>query len=280
MSQTFYRTLHRTLHRTPCHTLWLALLLALGSLPATAAAAPEARVYQVANRPANDLAAQIRDLYPDGQVTISARGQQLVIRGEPELLDEIGLLVDTMDVAPAQLRITVRSRTREQNDSSGGSVTIYRSSPDGYRNNAGVRVEQQSGQRQRSQERHLVMLDGQSAHITSGQVRTIPVAVRGGRNPAAILDQIETRSGFLVTPQVISGQMVELTIMAFEEDPADAIAGYDTEAVMTIRRVRAGEWVELGSSTVDESGQRSGLIYRRDSQRTSSQSFELRVEVL
>ncbi|MDX1560664.1 MAG: secretin, partial [Marinobacter sp.] len=130
-----------------------------------------------------------------------------------------------------------------------------------------------------AQERTLVMQDGQSAHITSGQIRTIPVAVRGGRNPAAFLQQVETRSGFLVSPQVISDQAVELSIVSFEEEPAN-LDGYETEAVVTIRRVEPGQWVSLGSTATRSSQERSGITYQVNSSRSDNRSFEVRVDLL
>lgn len=101
----------------------LALFLSLLILPATAFAQTEARVYELQNRPADDVAQQIRELYQNAPVTITARGQQVVVRGEPALLDEIGMLIDTMDVAPAQLRITVRSRQDIGGKRSGAAVS-------------------------------------------------------------------------------------------------------------------------------------------------------------
>ena len=130
-----------------------------------------------------------------------------------------------------------------------------------------------------AQERTIVMQDGQSAHITSGQVRTIPVAIRGGRNPAAFLQQVETRSGFLVSPQVISDQAVELSIVSFEEEPAN-MDGYETEAVVTIRRVEPGQWVSLGSTATHSSQERSGITYQVNSSRSDNRSFEVRVDIL
>ena len=130
-----------------------------------------------------------------------------------------------------------------------------------------------------SQQRTLVVQDGHSAHISSGQVRTLPVAVRGGRNPAAILEQVETRSGFLVSPQVISDRAIELSIVSFEEDPA-AMPGYETEAVVTIRRVEPGEWVALGSTDTSASTGRSGITYSVNSSQTESRRFEVKVDVL
>ncbi|MEX2476323.1 secretin N-terminal domain-containing protein [Marinobacter sp.] len=259
--------------RTFLTAVTVLLVAALMCLPSPASAVPEARTYELRNRSAGDVADQIRDLYGNSQVNVTARGQQMVIRGEPEVLDEIGTLVDTMDVAPAQMRITVRSRSNLNAKSGGGGVSASGGQ-------ANVRVERRVTSTRRNQERTLVVQDGQSAHITSGQVRTVPIAIRGGRNPAAILDQMQTRSGFLVSPQVISERMVELNIMSFEEDPQDDVPGYDTEALMTIRRVDPGQWVELGSTRSRRSGSQSGITYQVGGQQSDNQTFEVKVDLL
>ncbi len=250
----------------------LALIVLLAS-PLPVFAAPESRTYQLDNRSAQDVAAQVRDLYGSDQVRITARGQQMIIRGEPAVLDEIGMLVDTLDVAPVQMRITVRSRSNLDAKSGGGGVTITN-------NQAGARVERKVTTTRRNQERTLVVQDGQSAHITSGQVRTVPVAIRGGRNPAAVLGQVETRSGFLVSPQALSDSAIELNIVSFEEEPEGDIPGYETEALMTIRRVEPGQWVELGSTRSRQAGTRSGITYQVGGEERANQTFEVRVDLL
>ncbi|MEO9524240.1 secretin N-terminal domain-containing protein [Marinobacter alexandrii] len=250
----------------------LALFLSLALLPATALAQTEARVYELQSRPADDVAQQIRELYQNAPVTVTARGQQVVVRGEQPLLDEIGMLIDTMDVAPAQLRITVRSRQDIGGKRSGAGVS-------GSEERVNVTVERKVTSTNNSQLRTLVVQDGQSAHITSGQVRTLPFAVQGGRNPAAILQQVETRSGFLVSPQVISDRAIEVSIVSFEEDPA-ALPGYETEAVVTIRRVEPGEWVALGSTSTSADTERSGITYNVSSSRSDNRSFEIKVDIL
>ncbi|MFN2360708.1 MAG: secretin N-terminal domain-containing protein [Marinobacter sp.] len=257
------------------HNLWPTTLLAVMLLlfSGNIAAAPEARTYQMGQRSAEDVARQIRELYPDGQVSITARGQQMVVRGEPSVLDEVGMLVETMDVAPAQMRITVRSRNNVDSKSGGAGVSADN-------NQVNIKAERKVTTTRRNQERTLVVQDGQSAHITAGQVRTVPIAIRGGRNPAAFLDQVETRSGFLVSPQVISDQAVELNIVSFEEDPEGDIPGYETEALMTIRRVEPGEWVELGSTRERSASEQSGITYQTGGDSRQNQTFEVRVEVL
>lgn len=254
------------------YPLQLFLVLLLGLCSSQALAQAESRVYQLNSRPGDDVAVQIRELYQGSPVTVTARGQQLVVRGEPALLDEIGRLVETLDVAPVQVRITVRSRTDSGGKRSGAGISASNG-------RAELSAERRVTTTGSAQERTIVMQDGQSAHITSGQVRTIPVAIRGGRNPAAFLQQVETRSGFLVSPQVISDQAVELSIVSFEEEPAN-MDGYETEAVVTIRRVEPGQWVSLGSTTTHSSQERSGITYQVNSSRSDNRSFEVRVDIL
>jgi type II secretory pathway component GspD/PulD (secretin) len=254
------------------YPMQLVLVLLLGLLSSQTVAQAESRVYELNNRPGDDVAVQIRELYQGSPVTVTARGQQLVVRGEPDLLDEIGRLVETLDVAPVQIRITVRSRTDSGGKRSGAGVSASGGQ-------AELSAERRVTSTGSTQERTLVMQDGQSAHITSGQIRTIPVAVRGGRNPAACLQQVETRSGFVVSPQVISDQAVELSIVSFEEEPAN-LDGYETEAVVTIRRVEPGQWVSLGSTATRSSQERSGITYQVTSSRSENRSFEVRVDIL
>jgi len=254
----------------PCSTSLLALVFALFS--ALAFAQTESRVYQLNNRSSADVANQIKELYQQAPVSVSARGQQLVVRGEPGLLDEIGMLVESIDVPPVQMRISVRYRQDIGGKQSGGGVTISD-------NRAGANVERRTISTNSSTERQLVVQDGQSAHITSGNVRTVPFAVQGGRNPAAILEQVETRSGFIVTPQAISDQAVELNIVSFEEDPA-SIQGYETEALVTIRRVEPGQWVSLGGTSTSQSHRQDGITYRVTGNRSENQSVDVKVDIL
>lgn len=254
------------------HSITTSLLALVFALFSALALAQESRVYQLNNRTSADVANQIKELYQQAPVSVSARGQQLVVRGEPGLLDEIGMLIESIDVPPVQMRISVRYRQDIGGKQSGGGVTISD-------NRAGANVERRTISTNSSTERQLVVQDGQSAHITSGNVRTIPFAVQGGRNPAAILEQVETRSGFIVTPQAISDQTVELNIVSFEEDPA-SIQGYETEALMTIRRVEPGQWVTLGGTSTSQSHRQDGITYRVTGNRSENQSVDVKVDIL
>ncbi|EMP55065.1 NolW domain-containing protein [Marinobacter santoriniensis NKSG1] len=264
MNRTVFPQLRLLLVLIVTVPLWLAA--------ASAQAQTETRIYQLTARTGDDVATQIRDLYQDSQITVTARGQQLVVRGEPRLLDEIGTLVQSLDVAPAQIRITVRTREDIGGKESGGGVSG---------NDKSLRIEAQNkvittaNQAQRT----IIVQDGQTAQITSGQVRTLPFAIRGGRNPATILEQVKTHSGFLVSPQVISDQTVELNIVSFEEDPAQ-IQGYDTEALLTIRRVEPGHWVSLGSVDTSNQSANSDITYTLKSNQSRSRIVDVKVDIL
>ena len=250
------------------------LILLLSLLPAVLMAAPENRTFTLNNRPAQEVADQLRSLYPQSELTMAAQGNQLVTRGEPAVLDEISQLIRTMDVAPVQLRITVRSGGQVQGKRQGGGVST------GHGNVVTISGQSKTISTQRNQERNVVVQNGQSAHISSGQVRTLPLAVRGGRNPAAIYQQVDIRSGFIVTPQHISDQQIQLSITAFENMPDAGMAGYETDAVVTQRRVSPGEWVEIGSTEISSQSQQSGITYQVGGSRQDNQSFSVKVDIL
>lgn len=247
-------------------------------LPTLVAAAPEVRTYTLSNRPAQEVAEQLRALYPGDELTMTARGSQLVTRAEASVLDEIGQLINTMDVAPVQLRITVRSGGQVQGKRQGGGITTTTGTNRG--NTVTVQTESRTISTQSNQERNIVVQDGQSAHISSGQVRTLPLAIRGGRNPAAIYQQVDIRSGFIVTPQRISDHQIELSITAFENTPDSGMAGYETDAVVTQRRVSPGEWVEMGGTETSFQGQQSGITYQVGGNSQNSQRFSVKVDIL
>jgi hypothetical protein len=121
--------------------------------------------------------------------------------------------------------------------------------------------------------------DGQSAQVSAGQIRSLPFAARGGRNPAVLLQLVETRSGFVVTPRMISPQNIELSIMSFEQD-APAMPGYDTEALMTIRQVQPGQWVSLGGVDRSENHENSGTVYQVNSSENRTSEIRVRVDIL
>lgn len=256
--------------------LMLLFLAAVPVLTAQNATAAETTVrsFSLDNRAAADLAGQIHDLYPEDELNITSQGQTLIVRASPDILDEIGTLIKTIDVAPAQMRISVRSGNQVNGNSQGGGITIHQGG-------VSVGAENKTITTARHREHSLIVQDGLSAHIKSGQIRAMPVAIQGGQNPAAILQRVDISSGFVIQPRVISDQLVELRVVAMDNVPQDNLPdGYKAEAVMTTRRVETGTWVELGSSETKQSGSQSGIVHKVESKRDTAQRFEIKVDVL
>jgi len=267
---------------TAPNVMVLFITFLLFSVSANAFATSQSRAYNLNQRPAADVAAQIRDLYEEVNITVV--GQKIVARGEARLLDEIGQIIQQLDVATAQLRISVQSLEDIGGKRSGGGVNLTQNNASSSRNiinsntvtiSAQSKTTRSSGNRERS----LIVQDGQSAQVSAGQIRSLPFAARGGRNPAVLLQLVETRSGFVVTPRVISPQNIELSIMSFEQD-APALPGYDTEALMTIRQVQPGQWVSLGGVDRSESHENSGVVYQVNSSENRSSEIRVRVDIL
>ena len=258
---------------------FMALFVAfvLFSFSTTTSAASQSRAYNLNQRPAADVAAQIRNLYEEVNVTVV--GQKIVARGETRLLDEIDQIIQQLDVATAQLRISVQTREDIGGKRSGAGVTVMQNNTSSNPNTVTISTQSKTTRSSGNRERSLIVQDGQSAQISAGQIRSLPFAARGGRNPAVLLQLVETRSGFVVTPRMISPQNIELSIMSFEQD-APALPGYDTEALMTIRQVQPGQWVSLGGVDRSESHENSGIVYQVNSSENRSSEIRVRVDIL
>lgn len=232
----------------------LLVLTVLLLLTASATAEPEVHVFDLENRPASSLVPQLKALYEGSGVVFSPDGQKLMVRAEAEQLAEIDQLLRTLDVPARQLRISLRERK-------------------GQAEKEGSRQYSTRSQTQQS----VTLQDGQVASIRAGKIRRLPVAVRGGSDPVALLEEVDQTSGFLVQPNVLSGQQVELQITAIKNDPVVGMPGHETAAVVTLRRVSPGEWVTLGEeSRSRESDGRRTL----STESTSNRRWQLRVELL
>ncbi|MDX1587573.1 MAG: secretin N-terminal domain-containing protein [Oleiphilaceae bacterium] len=239
-------------HRLNLSCLTALLLVTL--MATSAMAKPEVHVFELENRSASSLLPQLQSLYQGEDIVFSPDGQKLMVRAEAEQLAEIDQLLNTLDVPARQLRIRLRELRGGQENSNSRSYST-----------------------QRQSEQSLTMQDGQVASIRSGEIRRVPVAVRGGRDPAAILEEVDLTSGFLVQPNVLSEQQVELQITAIRNDPVVGMPGHETAAVVTLRRVSPGEWVTLG----EESSRRQSDGRRVISTETASdRRWQIQVELL
>ena len=242
--------------RTP--TLIL-LALALVFTASSAQAGREVHVFELEHRQAESVIPQLQRLYGGDEVSLSPDGQNLMVRATAEQLAEIDQLLRRLDEPPSQVRLNLRHRD-------------LRSSDEDQRSRRVISTHRESQQ-------SITVQDGEVARISSGAVRRLPVALRGGSDPAALLEEVDMSSGFLVRPSVISPQQVELQITAVRNEPVTGMPDYETAGVMTIRRVSPGEWVELGEERQQIQTREGSRVYRTGGEREGNRLWEIQVEV-
>ncbi|MFP4602254.1 MAG: secretin N-terminal domain-containing protein, partial [Halochromatium sp.] len=234
----------------------LLVMLLLGLSTGMAAGAPENRVFTLAHQRAERVVDQLRGLYGD-DLRLSVNGQTLVVRAEPEQLGEIETLLQRIDQPPRQVRLSLR-HFANGDPRAGRSNQVYSTG--------------------RQSTRSLTVQDQQVAQISSGEMTRLPVAARGGWNPAALLKEVDISSGYLVRPTVLSEDQVELQITAIHNEPYRGRQSEETARMTTVRRVQPGEWVTLGAE--DQRRSAPGNTRSYGSQLHGNRLWELQVELL
>ncbi len=243
-----------------------ALLLgALAPAPAAARDRLVTEVFTVGYRPVEEVVALIRPLVP-APGHVGGMSDQLVVRTTAQNMAEIRRLLQTVNKAPANLQISVRSTlehldTRRGIETYGtnsvGDVEIGRGEATGSRGltigdgSSGVRiVRTRSADDDRSTQRVRV-LEGQEAFISAGQ--SVPIADRSvavtGFGTATIQEGVRYRdatSGFYVRPR-LSGTQVTLEIRPHRTRVSrDGGGAFDVAGASTVVSGRLGEWIPLG----------------------------------
>ena len=237
------------------------LLLILMLFCATAIAETEFKIFTLQHRFASDLLPIIDPMVgPDG--TANAIDNQLIVRASPERMQEIEALVEKLDAAKVNRKITVstsnNSQTqREAVEASGstkiGKVTVSndRRAQNSNKPNSGrVDIENSSSNIRQSSNQFINVLDGERAFIRVGQL--VPFTqewvtiTRRYIQVDRFTDWREVSTGFAVRPRTV-GNQVELEIT-----PRIARLnnqGYiDFEELTTVIRTTLGNWVDIGGT--------------------------------
>ncbi len=278
--------------------LWMALLL----LPRLVWAG-ELEIIELRHRSAEEVLPVIRPLLDRGDVA-SGMNYRLILRTSPRNLEQVRRLLESIDVAPRRLKITVMqnadSETVKRLTEVSGDVGLGREarvSVPGSGDDSGLNVELGRGQdrlkarvtstRALEDERNtqrLQVLEGNRALVRSGQ--SVPVPQR-----QVIHDQWGTRvidstqyqeagSGFYVLPR-ISGDRVTLEISAQNDA---FVPGSGDQPVMRVQQAsstvsgRLGEWLEVGGSGQQQNNDDSTLSTRGTSRTRGQRSVLIKVE--
>ncbi|MCP5423943.1 MAG: hypothetical protein H6970_02575 [Gammaproteobacteria bacterium] len=266
--------------------LLLSVALSLLPLPVLS---DTLEVIELRHRNAEDIIPLIKPLL-QGQGVVTGRGNQLIIRADPEQLRQLQALIPALDVPVKQLLISVRQQqqgqdTRRAAALSGtvdlgheGSLSIGGGVP-----GSGVRIGLADGQTQRDarQTQQIRVLDGGEAYIQVGE--DIPLqeryVIRDGRR---IREYGHTEfqslgTGFYVQPHLQADQVtLEISPQQRQMTGDGRIA---TQSLTTTVSGRLGEWLPVVYSDIRNSAQDSGLLrHGHETTRAESQIF-LKVDV-
>lgn len=256
----------------------LVLLLSLSQ----ATFAQSVEVVPIQYRSAEEVASQIKALYPEQQVRVVGRHQQLTIRADEQIIDEIKQLVATMDTAPHQFLISVAGDSNGQHNSSGVSGSISSSThSSSNNNNVTVKTHKKSYKTRGTGSQAIRVLEGHSAYISAGQKK--PVRDRRLVNGQWVsdVDYIDMTSGFYVEPRLIGNGQVELKIRT-QQNQASKLNHNEINTATTdsVQIVRLGEWSNIGGTYQDSRSNNSGISYSTQRQSIDNQSLTIKVDLV
>lgn len=239
---------------------WMVVLLASLPLQATGL---DFKMITLQHRFPQDVLPAVQQLVgPEGSV--SAIDQHLVVRATSERMEAIEALVEKLDMARRNLRITVRhdNQQMDSRDAVGadgvirhGNIEIGVGRRAEERDDVRFNVDGSRSSMQRGSEQFLTVLDGERAFIRVGQ--SVPFTRQWMVLTAQYLNLQQTTefhditTGFAVCPRYIGNQVeVEITPRIARLNAAGFI---DFDELTTTVRVARGEWLDIG-----------GLMQNRD----------------
>ncbi|MBV6476833.1 MAG: hypothetical protein K8F56_09025 [Rhodocyclaceae bacterium] len=281
--------------------LVLSLVFLLGLLSGTTHAQQQLEIIKLQSRTADQVLPQLRPFVEPGG-TLSGMNNQIFIRASEANRRQIKELLAAIDRPPRRLLISVRqdadsSATARGGEvsgrvSSGGTTIESRRTVVG---GAGVEVRRggdvvrgqvydsrSAGSERVSQQVQVV--EGGKAYINVGT--SVPVPLRQvvvGPGGAVVSESVVYRdlgTGFTAEPQ-LAGDNVTLSISPTHDTPgAYGPGSANIQRLTTTVSGRLGEWIDLGGSVEERSGESSGLARHSTRGGSSARRVQLRVEEL
>lgn len=263
--------------------IWLPLLILANTL---AYAAPRTEIIPLDYGTAEDLLPALQPLlHPDERA--SAYGNQLIIRAEPERLQEIRALLSDLDRRPTRLRISVANAGTGAASEQGyqidgrirtGAGDIVVGQPRGGNQARIIRRETSHAD---DGVRVIVANEGYPVLIQTGQ--SIPLTTTTTSIYGQVMQQTEyhdVTSGFYATVR-LNGDTATINLSSNHDRQSTAGRGVvDVQRTDTVVSARLGEWVTIGGVDDLESGQRRDVGRQITTRNTAQQSIRLMVERL
>ena len=239
--------------------VFLMLSLALLSVLASAQvlAETEFKIISLQHRFASDLLPTITPMVGlDG--TATGMNNQLILRAQPERMREIEALIEKLDAARVNRRITVSNSLQQNSQSSNieasgtvrsGNVTISNTRRT-QRNGGNIVIERNTSTTRQTGNQFINVLDGERAFISSGQI--VPFTqewvsiTRRYVQIERVTDWREVTTGFAVRPRTIGNQVeLEITPRISSMNQQGFI---DFNELSTVVSLSLGEWLDIGGA--------------------------------
>jgi type II secretory pathway component GspD/PulD (secretin) len=232
--------------------------------------------------------------------SISGLRGQLVVRTTRENFRELRRVLDSIDVAPRRLLITVAQDTASEGSRRGAEISGSLRTDDRLRLNlpGAPSSRQQDGINARIYDTRSIdsvnvlqtvqVLEGRTAFIQTGS--SAPIAERrvvrsvvNGRVVDQLVEGVDYRqadTGFHVTARVASDR-VTLDISPQREAFVQRSPGVvDVQRVTSTVSGRLGEWIELATVSQERQSERDVLLGRASANRSENRSLLVKVDEL
>lgn len=263
------------------------VFLSLISFNLTVRAETEFKIITLQHRFASDLLPTITPMVGlDG--TATGMQNQLILRASPERMRDIEAIVESLDVARVNRRITVnnsnniesqQNRTEASGTIRRGNVTISNDSRSSS-NTGRIDIERNTSSTYRNSSQFINVIDGERAYISSGQI--VPFTqewITLARRYVQIerfTDWREITTGFAVRPRTIGNQVeLEITPRISRLNNQGFI---DFESLTTTIRIGLGEWISIGGTMQNNDEVSRKILGLQSTSNSQNRNMNIKVE--
>lgn len=265
----------------------LLLILGLALLSVSALAVTEFKIITLQHRFANDILPSITPMVGiDG--TATGIDNQLILRAQPERMRQIEAMIEKLDTARVNRRITVSHQLQQNGQSAttqasgtvrAGNISISNSRRT-QTSGGQIVIERNSNQSRQTSNQFINVLDGERAFISSGQV--VPFTqewiniTRRYVQFERFTDWREVTTGFAVRPRSIGNQVeVEITPRIARLNAQGFI---DFEELTTSVRLNLGEWLDIGGTMQNHDEISRKILAVQSSSNTQNSGLLIKVD--
>lgn len=267
--------------------LTLLLTSILWLLTPTSQAAPTTEIVPLGYNLAETLIPALQPMLQSNE-RVSAYGNQLLIRAEPERINEIKQLVAQLDKQPSRLLISVTNSGNSSGIEQGyrvdgridtGPIDVIVGQPRSDGNTARIINRRTTGADDGV--RQITASEGYPVLIQDGQ--SVPITTTTTNAYGHVIQQTQYQDvtqGFYATVR-LNGDLATITISAnnnrLNSEHRNVI---DVQQADTVVTARLGEWVSIGDINNSTTGNNSDFGRSISTQRSNNSSLRLKVDRL